>query len=83
MEIVAKKVEIIKIWLAVGLTVFGCLLIVAGFFANPIGELHNSILIVVGEIFSFSGTIFGINMAYQSKLKNLEKQLNEKDKGGN
>lgn len=77
MEVVAKKIEWIKVWLAVGLTIFGCIMILAGFFANPIGEIHNSVLIVVGEVFSFAGCVLGINFAYQSKLKSLETKVEQ------
>lgn len=75
MEVVAKKIEWIKIWMAVGLVIFGCVMILAGFVVNPLGVIHNSVLIVVGEIFSFAGCVLGINMAYQSKLKSLENKL--------
>ena len=75
MEVVAKKIEWIKIWMAVGLVIFGCVMILAGFIVNPLGVIHNSVLIVVGEIFSFAGCVLGINMAYQSKLKSLENKL--------
>lgn len=82
MEVVAKKVELIKVWLAVGLTIFGCILIVLGFWANPIGEIHNSVLIAIGEIFSFSGCVLGINYAYQYKLKSLESKLESQTRNG-
>ena len=75
MEVTTKKIEMIKIWLAVGLCIFGCIMIAFGFIVNPLGIIHNSVLIVVGEIFSFAGCILGINMAYQSKLKTLENKL--------
>lgn len=75
MELTAKKIEWVKIWLAVGLCVFGCIMIGFGFVVNPLGVIHNSVLIVVGELFSFAGCILGINMAYQSKLKTLENKL--------
>lgn len=75
MEALVKKVEWIKIWLAVGLCIFGCIMIMAGFIVSPIGIIHNSVLIVVGELFSFAGCVLGINMAYQSKLKQLENKI--------
>ena len=75
MEVVAKKIEWIKIWMAVGLVIFGCVMIMAGFVVNPLGVIHNSVLIVVGEIFSFAGCVLGINMAYQSRLRSLENKL--------
>lgn len=74
-----NKTELIKLWLAVGLCVFGCILLIAGFIVNPLGVISQSVLIAVGEIFTFSGTILGINYAYQSKVKYLEMELEKKE----
>lgn len=51
------------------LTLFGCGLLVAGFIAVPTGEIHNSVLISVGEVFTFAGSVLGINTTYKSKLE--------------
>lgn len=51
------------------LTLFGCGLLVAGFIVVPAGEIHNSVLISVGEVFTFAGSILGINTTYKSKLE--------------
>lgn len=74
-----NKTELIKLWLAVGLCVFGCILLIAGFIVAPLGVISQSVLIAVGEIFTFSGTILGINYAYQSKVKYLEMELEKKE----
>ena len=74
-----NKTELIKLWLAVGLCVFGCVMLVAGFIVAPLGVISQSVLIAVGEIFTFSGTILGINYAYQSKVKYLEMELEKKE----
>lgn len=74
-----NKTELIKLWLAVGLCVFGCIMLVAGFIVAPLGVISQSVLIAVGEIFTFSGTILGINYAYQSKVKYLEMELEKKE----
>lgn len=79
MERYRNKTELIKLWLAVGLCVFGCCLLIAGFIVNPLGVISQSVLIAVGEIFTFSGTILGINYAYQSKVKYLELELEKKE----
>lgn len=79
MERYSNKTELIKLWLAVGLCVFGCCLLIAGFIVNPLGVISQSVLIAVGEIFTFSGTILGINYAYQSKVKYLELELEKKE----
>lgn len=78
MERFRNKVEMIKLWLAVGLVVFGCGLLIVGFIVNPLGIIHQSVLIAFGEIMTFSGTILGINYMYQSKVKYLEMKIEEK-----
>lgn len=78
MEKFRNKTEMIKLWLAVGLCIFGCLMLVAGFIVAPLGIISQSVLIAVGEVFTFSGAILGINYAYQSKVKYLEMELEKK-----
>lgn len=78
MEKFRNSVELIKLWLAVGLCIFGCCLLVAGFIVAPLGLIHQSVLIAFGEVITFSGAILGINYAYQSKVKSLEMKIEEK-----
>lgn len=77
MEAYRNKTELIKLWLAVGLCIFGCCLLTAGFIVNPLGLIHQSVLIAFGEVITFAGTILGINYAYQSKVKYLEMKLDK------
>lgn len=74
-----NKTEMIKIWLSVGLAIFGCILLLLGIFISPVGVIHNSVLISVGEVFTFSGSILGINAVYQGRLNQLKEEL-KKDK---
>lgn len=76
-----NRVEMIKLWLAVGLCIFGCGLLVAGFVVAPTGIIHNSVLIAFGEVITFSGAILGINYVYQSKVRELEKKIESKQNG--
>lgn len=77
MEAYRNKTELIKLWLAVGLCIFGCTLLIAGFIVNPLGIIHQSVLIAFGEVITFAGAILGINYAYQSKVKYLEMKLDK------
>ena len=77
MEAYRNKTELIKLWLAVGLCIFGCTLLVAGFIVSPIGIIHQSVLIAFGEVITFAGAILGINYAYQSRVKYLEMKLDK------
>lgn len=79
MEAYRNKTELIKLWLAVGLCVFGCCLLTAGFIVNPMGIISQSVLIAVGEIFTFAGAVLGLNFTYQSKVKMLEMKLDAKE----
>lgn len=57
------------------LAVFGCILIMFGFWVSPIGIIDYSVLIAVGEVFTFSGSILGIAVTYKSNLQKLKKDL--------
>ena len=77
MEVFNKKVELIKIYLSVGMCIFGCAMLVAGFIVIPTGIIHNSVLVAFGEILTFAGAILGINYLYSSKHKELESKMVE------
>ena len=59
-----KKIQLI---VSVGLCVFGGLLLIAGFIAPPLGEIHPSVLTAFGEVLTFSGAILGMDYKYRSK----------------
>lgn len=70
-----KKVELIKIYLAVAMCIFGCLMLTAGFVVAPLGEIHQSVLIGFGEVLTFASALIGINYLYSTKYKQLENRL--------
>lgn len=78
MEKYRNRVEMIKLWLAIGLIIFGCCALTAGFIVAPTGIIHQSVLIAFGEISTLAGSILGLNYAYQSKVKYLEMELDKK-----
>ena len=61
---IMKKIQLI---LSVSLCVFGGMLLIAGFIAPPLGEIHHSVLIAFGEILTFSGSLIGIDYHYRYK----------------
>lgn len=63
---------------AVVLVLTGVVLIIMGIWMPPIGEIHPSVLTALGEIFSFSGCLFGINANY--RYKTWMNEHDEKDK---
>ena len=52
---------------AMALCIFGCAMLVAGFVAPPLAEIHHSVLIAFGEILTFSGSLIGIDYKYRYK----------------
>ena len=78
MDKLRLRSEYVKLTLAVILCVFGCSMLICGFFAPPIGEIHNSILVAFGEVATFAGSILGLNYVYSTKMKELEMNINTK-----
>lgn len=66
----------VELAVAVVLIVFGCVLLMLGFWVNPTGIIDNSVLIAFGQILVFTGAIFGIDY---HKLKVLEGVKRSKD----
>lgn len=50
----------LQCYLATGVCIFGCLLLIASFVINPTGEIHSSVLAIFGEIEGTSLALFGI-----------------------
>lgn len=71
-----RKLDI-QLWLAVFLAFAGIVLIFFGFFVEPAGEISASVLSAVGEIFTFSGSVMGIDYHYRTKIfiKNKESEM--------
>ena len=50
----------------------GLLLIWVGLFIAPIGEIHPSVLTAIGEVFTFSGALIGVDYSYKYKRFKVE-----------
>ena len=59
-----RKTQLI---VSVAMCTFGCALLACGFVAQPLGEIHHSVLIAFGEILTFSGSLIGIDYHYRYK----------------
>ena len=59
-----KKAQLL---IAVALASFGMALIIASFFVPPTGVIDSSVLVAIGEVFTFSGSLFGIDYHYSVK----------------
>ncbi len=51
------------------LCIFGCLLMMMGFWVDPTGNIDPTVLTASGEVFTFSGSLFGIDYHYRYKGK--------------
>lgn len=78
MEALNKTTEKIKIYLSVALMAFGCVMVASGFWVAPTGVIDSSVLIVFGEISAFVGSVFGINMVYSTRHKQLENDIQKR-----
>ena len=67
MEMNKKQHTYVQLFLAVIMTIFGCVLISVSFFVDPRGEIHPSVLAAFGEILTFAGTVLGIDYKYKAK----------------
>lgn len=68
----------IQVWTAVITLIFGLSLTLAGFIISPAGEIHDSVLWVLGQCFIYAGSIFGIHTYYSGKLDEFEFKINKK-----
>ena len=59
---------------AIVMLCFGITLTTIGFFVAPMGEVHDSILWILGQALLYAGAIFGV--AYYTKGV-IEKQVND------
>ena len=78
-----KKVEKIKhvklkwmIICAVILVLIGVIMILLSMFLPPIGEIHPSVLTALGEVFAFSGSLWGLNTHYRIKTIKIDTDMN-------
>ena len=63
-----KKTKMnLQLWLGFILAIFGMCLIVVSFFIPPMGVIDASVLAAIGEIFTFSGALIGIDYHYKEK----------------
>lgn len=76
MEKEEKRLKHVKLkWMiicAVILVMIGCALILMGMFLPPIGEIHPSVLTALGEVFTFSGSLWGLNTHYRIKTDQMD-----------
>ena len=61
-----RKIDIQLITAAV-LALGGLILLFCGVYIEPLGQIHESLLIGFGEVATFAGALFGIDYVYKQK----------------
>ena len=72
----------IQLWLGVVLAIMGCVLLWVGLFLPPIGVVHASVLTALGEVFTFSGALIGVDYHYRWKIfteNNKYKEIDDEE----
>lgn len=70
-----KEKMTIQLWLGVLLALMGCVLLWVGLFLPPTGIIHSSVLTALGEVFTFSGALIGIDYSYKYKTIKFTNEL--------
>lgn len=63
-----------QLWLGFILAIFGMILISVSFIVPPLGIIDASVLAAIGEIFTFSGALLGLDYNYKYKMYQKEKE---------
>lgn len=61
--------------IAIGLMVFGGILLMIGLLAEPQGQIHQSVLIAFGEVATLAAAVLGIDTIYTNKLQRIVADL--------
>lgn len=64
----------IQLALGILLVVAGLVLLFLGFYAVPIGEITNSVLVAYGEVSTFAGALIGVDYSYKFKAFKIEEE---------
>ena len=61
-----KKLDI-QLITAAFLAIGGLIMLFCGVYIEPLGQIHESLLIGFGEVATFAGALFGIDYVYKKK----------------
>ena len=71
-----KNKEKLATWSGLGMLIFGAALTVAGFIVPPLGEVHDSVLWILGQALIYCGSIFGLSIYTHHKITEIENRVN-------
>ena len=72
--------EWVKLWIGIGLAVFGMGIVAFSLIAPPIGAIHASVVTTFGTILTFIGGIFGIDSHAKIKMHEQDVDFELKSK---
>lgn len=64
----------IQLGLGIILTIAGLVLLFCGFYAVPVGEISNSVLVAFGEVSTFAGALIGVDYSYKFRAFKIEEE---------
>lgn len=71
----------VTVWSAIGMLIFGVALTLSAFCIEPLGEIHDSVLWVLGQSLIYAGGALGIaNYARQSARDAIQEMEEEREK---
>ena len=65
-----ERENIIQLVTAAVLSIGGLVMLFCGVYIDPLGQIHESLLIGFGEVATFAGALFGIDYTYKFKFRN-------------
>ena len=76
-----ERKDTVTVVSAIAMLAFGCILTTIGFFLEPTGEVHDSVLWVLGQCFLYAGGALGIaNYARTSARQEVDERLREMER---
>ena len=73
--------EDIQVWTAVGMIIAGVVMSFIGFFVEPLGVIHDSVLWFFAQCLVYAGSIFGVYIYVNGRVQNVLKDFTERNKG--
>lgn len=61
--------------LAIAAFALGWIITIIGFFVSPVGEIHSTVLWVLGQSLLFTGSIIGIAQYYSAQLNDFKSNI--------
>lgn len=69
----------VQFGIAIGLMVFGCVVLMIGLLTPPEGQIHQSVLVAFGEIATLAAGVLGIDAIYTNKLQKIVAELKKEN----